>query len=83
MHSHMDMAGTEVQPGAESPGWITAINWFWFIGFLVAAVFWTSGFGVKRADGSTNGWWRSLNAPVQAMMAAAMSIMFGATLFQA
>ena len=85
MHHHMDMdmAGKEVQTSAGSPAWITAINWFWFVGFVVAAVFWTSGFGINRPDGSTHGWWRSLNAPAQATMAAAMSIMFGATLFQA
>ena len=78
----MDMAGKVVQTSAESPGWITVINWFWFVGFVVAALFWTSGFGVKRPDGSSDGWWRSLNTPAQATMAAAMSIMFGATLFQ-
>lgn len=85
MHHHagMDMAGKEVQTSAESPGWVTAINWFWFIGFVVAAVLWTSGFGVKRPGRSTDGWWRSLNTPGQATMAAGMSIMFGATLFQA
>jgi hypothetical protein len=85
MHHHMDMdtAGKEVQTGAESPGWVTAINWFWFVGFVIAAVFWTSGFGVRRGHGSTDGWWRSLDAPAQATMAAAMSIMFGAKLFQA
>jgi hypothetical protein len=85
MHHHMDMdmAGKEVQTSAGSPAWITAINWFWFVGFVVAAVFWTSGFAIKRTDGSTYGWWRSLDTPAQATMAAAMSIMFGATLFQA
>jgi hypothetical protein len=85
MHHHMDtdMAGKEVQTSAGSPAWITAINWFWFVGFVVAAVFWTSAFAIKRPDGSTYGWWRSLNTPAQATMAAAMSIMFGATLFQA
>ena len=85
MHHHMDMdmAGKEVQTSAGSPAWITAINWFWFVGFVVAAVFWTSGFAIKRTDGSTYGRWRSLDTPAQATMAAAMSIMFGATLFQA
>jgi Domain of unknown function (DUF5134) len=83
VHMHMDMAGKEVQTSAGSPAWITAVNWFWFLGFVVAAVFWTSGFGVKRPEGATDGWWRSLNTPAQATMAAAMSIMFGATLFQA
>jgi Domain of unknown function (DUF5134) len=71
-HHHMDMhmADTVVPTTAGSPGWIAAINWFWFVGFAVAAVCWTS----LR--------WRSLNTPAQATMAAAMSIMFGATLFQ-
>jgi len=82
-HADMDMAGKEAQASAEPPGWVTAINWCWFIGFVVAAIFWTSGLGIKRADGSTHGWWRSLDVPAQTTMAAAMSIMFGATLFQA
>jgi Domain of unknown function (DUF5134) len=85
MHHHMgmDAAGKVVQTSAESPGWITVINWFWLVGFVVVAVFWTSGLAAKRLDGSTNGWWRSLDSPAQATMAFAMSIMFGATLFQA
>jgi hypothetical protein len=82
-HAGMDMAAKVVQTSAESPGWIKAINWLWFVGFVVAAIFWTSGFEVKQPDGSTAGWWRSLNTPGQATMTAAMSIMFGATLFQA
>jgi Domain of unknown function (DUF5134) len=82
-HTDMDMAGKVAQTSAESPGWITVINWFWFVGFVVATLFWTSGIGVKRPDRSTDGWLRSLNTPAQAMMAAAMSITFGATLFQA
>ena len=82
-HMDMDMAGKEVETSVGPPVWVTAINWCWFVGFALAAVVWTSGFGVKRAAGSTDGWWRSLNAPGQATMAAAMSVMFGATLFQA
>jgi hypothetical protein len=83
LHMHMDMADRDVPTSAGPPSWIAAINWFWFVGFLFAAAFWTSGFGVKRTDGSTYGWWRSVITPAQATMAAAMSIMFGATLFQA
>jgi Domain of unknown function (DUF5134) len=87
MHLHMDMdmdmAGKEVQASAGPPAWITAINWFWFVGFIVAVVVWTSGFGLKPRDGSTYGWWRSFNTVAQATMALAMSIMFGATLFRA
>src|ERR1700756_1719284 len=85
MHHHMDMdmAGKWVRASPESPGWNTVINWFWLVGFVVAAVFWASGFAVKRPDGSTNGWWRSLDTAAQATMAVAMSIVFGATLFQA
>jgi hypothetical protein len=82
-HLDMDMAGKQLQTSAESPGWVTAINWFWFIGFVVAAVCWTRGFGVNRPDRSTYGWRRSPNAPAHATMAAAMSITFGATLFPA
>ena len=83
LHTDMDMAGGDVSAAAESPGWVTAINWFWFVGFVVAAVFWTFGFGAKRPDGPTYRWWRWLVTPAQATMAAAMSIMFGATLFEA
>jgi Domain of unknown function (DUF5134) len=82
-HVNMDMADRVVPTTAGSPDWIAAINWFWFVGFAVAAVFWTSSFRAKPTGGSTSGWWRSVNAPTQATMAAAMSIMFGATLFQA
>jgi hypothetical protein len=84
MHHHMgvDMADTTVSTTAGSPGWIATMNWFWFVGFVVAALFWASGLGVKRPDGATYRWSRSLNTPAQATMAAAMSIMFGATLFQ-
>jgi uncharacterized protein DUF5134 len=87
MHPHthidMDMAGKNVTTSAGSPGWVTAINWFWFAGFMVAALLWTFVFAAKRPDGANYRWWRWLNTPAQAMMAAAMSIMFGATLFQA
>jgi uncharacterized protein DUF5134 len=71
-HHHMDMhmADAVVPTTAGAPGWIAATNWFWFVGFAVAAVFWTSGR------------WRPVNTPAQATMAAAMSIMFGTTLFQ-
>ncbi|OMC56283.1 hypothetical protein A5747_09575 [Mycobacterium sp. IS-836] len=82
-HMDMDMAGTVVVPTTVgSPGWIAATNWFWFVGFGLAAAIWASGFGLKRADESDPGSWRSLTAPAQATMAATMSIMFGATLFQ-
>jgi hypothetical protein len=70
LHTDMDMAGGDVSAAAESPGWVTAINWFWFVGFVVAAVFWTFGFGAKRPDGPTYRWWRWLVTPAQATMAA-------------
>ena len=81
-HMGMEMADRTASTTAGSPDWIATMNWFWFVGFVVAAVFWASGLGVKRADGSTYRLSRSYTAPAQATMAAAMSIMFGATLFQ-
>lgn len=81
-HIDMDMAGMVVPTTVGSPGLIATMNWFWFVGFGLAAGIWASGLGVKRADESAPGSWRSLTAPAQATMAAAMSIMFGATLFQ-
>lgn len=55
-HMDMDMADGAVPTSAGPPGWIAAMNSVWFVGFVVAAAFWTSGFGVKRPDGSTYGW---------------------------
>ncbi|MEB3981435.1 DUF5134 domain-containing protein [Mycobacterium sp. 663a-19] len=80
-HVEMDMAEPVVPTGAGSPGWVAAVNGFWFVGFVASAVFWTSRFRAERP--TADGRWRSLTAPAQATMAAAMSIMFGATLFQA
>ncbi|OMC52106.1 hypothetical protein A5745_02115 [Mycobacterium sp. IS-2888] len=82
LHAGMEMADTTASTTAGSPGWIATMNWFWFVGFVAATVFWASGLGIKRSDGSTYRSSRSLTTPAHAAMAAAMSIMFGATLFQ-
>jgi hypothetical protein len=77
----MDMPATEMPTSGGSPGWITAVNWFWFAGFMVAAVFWAYRFAAERSHGATHRWW--LDSLGQTMMAAGMAIVFGAMLFQA
>jgi hypothetical protein len=74
----------EMPPDMPASGgwpWITAVNWFWFAGLAVAAVFWGYRFAAERShDGATRRWW--LDSAGQAMMAAGMAITFGAMLFQ-
>jgi hypothetical protein len=77
----MDMPTTDMPATGGSPGWITAVNWFWFAGFVVATVFWAYRFAAERSHGAVHRWW--LDSLGQAMMAAGMAIVFGAMLFQA
>jgi hypothetical protein len=77
----MDMPATDMPANGGSPGWITAVNWFWFAGLVVAAVFWAYRFAAERSHGAAHRWW--LDSLGQAMMAAGMAIMFGTMLFQA
>jgi hypothetical protein len=77
----MDMPATDMPASGGSPGWIAAVNWFWFAGFVVAAVFWAYTFVAERSHGATRRWW--LDSLGQTMMAAGMAIVFGAMLFQA
>jgi hypothetical protein len=77
----MDMPATDMPASSGSPGWITAVNWFWFAGFVVAALFWAYRFAAERSHGTAHRWW--LDSLGQAMMAAGMAIVFGAMLFQA
>jgi Domain of unknown function (DUF5134) len=77
----MNISATDMPPTGGSPGWVTTINWFWFAGLVVAAVFWAYRFAAERSHGAVHRWW--LDSLGQAMMAAGMAIVFGAMLFQA
>jgi hypothetical protein len=77
----MDLPVTDMPASGGSPGWITAVNWFWFVGLVVATVFWAYRFAAERLHGAARRWW--LDSLGQAMMAAGMAIVFGTMLFQA
>jgi hypothetical protein len=76
----MDMPSRDMPASDGPPGWITTVSWFWFAGFVVAAVFWAYRFAAERSHGAVRRWW--LDSLGQAMMAAGMAIVFGAMLFQ-
>lgn len=76
----MDMAGTEMPASSGPPIWFSAVNWVGAVGFVVAAVFWTYWYFVKRRHEPDR--FRSLGNLSQAGMAVGMSILFSATLFQ-
>jgi hypothetical protein len=78
----MGMSATGMPGSVGSPGLITAVNWFWFVVFVVAAVAWTYPFVAERSHGAAHPWWSSLGGAGQAMMAAGMATMFGAILFR-
>ncbi|QUR65855.1 DUF5134 domain-containing protein [Mycobacterium spongiae] len=73
----MDMAAT----GAGSLGWISAGDWFWFLGFAAAAALWTFRSVIERRRGVPPYWHSWAGAAAQALMAAGMAIMFGGRLF--
>lgn len=77
----MYMPATDTTANGGWPGWITAVNWFWFAGFVVAAVFWASRSAAERSHGTLRRWW--LDSLGQVMMAAGMAIVFDTMLFQA
>lgn len=79
----MDMAGMDTPESSGLPGWITAINWFWAVAFTVVTVFWIYRFRAERRNRVPHLWRSSLGSGGQAVMAAAMAVMFGATLFRA
>lgn len=80
----MDMPGmnmgamnTSSHP-AGPPGWFTAVDWFWTIGFVLAALWWAYRYfaprhGTRPAD-------PDFGIACQAMMATGMAIMFGVML---
>jgi hypothetical protein len=80
-HRHMHMHATHVATSAESPGWVSALNWSLTAAFAVAAVCWA--YRLAKARGTASQWQDSLPSLAQAMMAAGMAIMFGVIVFHA
>jgi hypothetical protein len=76
----MDMAGTDMPASSGSPMWFSAVSWVGTVGFVVAAVFWTYWYFVKRRHEPSR--FKSLGNLSQAGMAIGMSILFSATLFR-
>lgn len=77
-----DMPAMEHAADAVSvPAYIGAVNWFWTVGFAVAAVFWIYQYFVsRRADGGAGLTLVHFGTLCQAAMAAGMSVMFGVML---
>ncbi|WP_454560981.1 DUF5134 domain-containing protein [Mycobacterium haemophilum] len=75
----VDMA-TKVVQASGPPAWVSALNWFWFAFFWVAAVFWAyRSFTTPRNGAALSR--RSLHRASQAVMSTGMAITFGALLF--
>jgi Trk-type K+ transport system membrane component len=81
----MDMAAMNTPAGGASPVWVSAVNWIGTVGFALAAVFWMS--RVVRAFNRRKRRHRAAecgspghSALAQAVIAAGMAIMFGATI---
>ncbi|BBZ34945.1 DUF5134 domain-containing protein [Mycolicibacterium confluentis] len=72
-HAHHEHAHTY-------PTWIAAINWFWTLGFAVAAVGWTYGYFASRQRTPGRMSFVHFGILCQAMIAAGMAIMFGVML---
>ncbi len=66
--------------GSGDPAWITAINWFWTVGFALAALWWTYRFFEERRHRPAEPAYRFFGVACQSMMAAGMAIMFGVML---
>lgn len=76
----MDMPAMQ-EHGSTASTWIDAVNWFWTVGFAVAAVYWAYRYFTEhRHQTVTDGDCGSFGAACQALMAAGMSIMFGVML---
>ena len=76
----MAMPDTHTHGGSGDPAWITAINWFWAIGFALAALWWTYRFFEERRHRPAEPAYRFFDVACQSMMAAGMAIMFGVML---
>jgi hypothetical protein len=80
-HHHHHMSADPVE--SRVPEWVTAIDWFWAVAFTLVAVFWAYRFAAERRRPMSHLWRGSLGSAGQAVMAAAMAVMFGAMLFRA
>jgi hypothetical protein len=78
-HHHMSADPVE----SSVPGWVTTIDWFWAVAFTLVAVVWAYRFVAERRRPTSHLWRSSLGSAGQAVMAAAMAVMFGAMLFRA
>jgi hypothetical protein len=78
-HAHHAHLG-HVHAAPAYPAWITAINWFWTLGFTVAAFGWLYGYfaGRQRTPGRMS--FVHFGILCQATMAAGMAVMFGVML---
>lgn len=76
----MAMPDTHTHGGGGDPAWIMAINWFWTVGFALAALWWTYRFFEERRHRPAEPAYRFFGVACQSMMAAGMAIMFGVML---
>ncbi|MDI3313126.1 MAG: DUF5134 domain-containing protein [Mycobacterium sp.] len=81
----MDIARMNMSAGGASPSWVSAVNWIGTLGFALAAVFWMSRVvrtrrNPKRRPHASECGPPGHSALAQAVIAAGMSIMFGATI---
>ncbi|MGB9308776.1 MAG: DUF5134 domain-containing protein [Mycobacterium sp.] len=81
MHRHLQIHPTQVATSAESPGWVSALNWSLTAAFAVAAVCWA--YRLVAARGTARQWQDALTSLAQTMTAAGMAIMFGVIVFHA
>lgn len=75
----MDMGAVNMPASSGHPVWFSAVNWLGAIGFAIAALGWTYSHFQRRQHMAIR---CSLGNLGQAMMAAGMSILFLAALFQ-
>lgn len=75
----MDMPAMNEQASSEAPALFTAVNWLGAVVFTIAAAFWVATYLVERRRATTR--FGPLGNVAQAMTAAAMAVLFGATLF--
>ncbi|ACC40984.1 conserved hypothetical secreted protein [Mycobacterium marinum M] len=76
----MDMAGMNGWAHRGSPVWVSTINWLAAITFAAAAVFWTCRYAIELRHALAR--FRSMGSLGQAVIAAGMSILFFAALFE-
>jgi hypothetical protein len=78
----MVMSATDMNMTAHSsPGWITAGNWFWLVGFGIAAVVFATIVVAKQRRPTTNRRHGLVYFASHAMMAAGMATMFCSMVF--